>query len=40
MPLHSHVARGREIAVLDQMDRHLLTDDSEGRLFVKPLISR
>lgn len=37
IPLHSHVARGREITVLDQMDRHLLTDDSEGRLFVKPV---
>ncbi|KAK3898053.1 hypothetical protein C8A05DRAFT_19295 [Staphylotrichum tortipilum] len=38
MPLHLHVARGREIVVLDQMHMHLLsTNDSEGRLFVKPV---
>lgn len=36
MPLHSHVARGREIVVLDQMDMHLFWTN-EGRLFVKPV---
>ena len=36
MPLNSHVARGREIVVLDQMDMHLLWTN-EGRLFVKPV---
>ncbi len=36
MPLHSHVARGREIVVLDQMDMHLLWAN-EGRLFIKPV---
>ncbi len=36
MPLHSHVARGREIVVWDQMDMHLLWTN-EGRLFVKPV---
>ncbi len=36
MPLHSHVAMGREIVVLDRMDMHLLWTN-EGRLFVKPV---
>ncbi len=36
MPLHTHIARGREIVVLDQMDMHLLWTN-EGRLFVKPV---
>ncbi|KAK4149430.1 hypothetical protein C8A00DRAFT_46965 [Chaetomidium leptoderma] len=36
MPLHSHVAMGREIVVFDRMDMHLLWTN-EGRLFVKPV---
>ena len=36
MPLHSHIARGREIVVLDQMDMHLLWTN-EDKLFVKPI---
>jgi hypothetical protein len=36
MPLHAHVAMGREIVVLDRMDMHLLWAN-DGRLFVKPI---
>lgn len=36
MPLHSHIAMGREIVVSDRMDMHLLWTN-EGRLFVKPV---
>ncbi|KAH6650541.1 hypothetical protein F5144DRAFT_556471 [Chaetomium tenue] len=35
-PLHSHLAMGREIVVLDRMDMHLLWAN-EGKLFVKPI---
>ena len=35
-PLHFHVAMGREIAIADRMDLHLLWA-SKGRLFVKPV---
>ncbi|KAF2679888.1 hypothetical protein K458DRAFT_434780 [Lentithecium fluviatile CBS 122367] len=36
MPLHYHLAVGREIVVVDRMDLHLLWTN-EGRLFVKPV---
>ncbi|KAK3373973.1 hypothetical protein B0T24DRAFT_282916 [Lasiosphaeria ovina] len=35
-PLHFHAAMGREIAIADRMDLHLLWAD-KGRLFVKPV---
>lgn len=36
MPLHFHIAMGREIVVADRMDLHLLWTN-RGRLFVKPI---
>ncbi|KAK4096673.1 hypothetical protein N658DRAFT_335656 [Parathielavia hyrcaniae] len=36
MPLHSHVAMGREITVTERMDLHLLWDN-KGKLFIKPV---
>ncbi|OAL45117.1 hypothetical protein IQ07DRAFT_234648 [Pyrenochaeta sp. DS3sAY3a] len=36
MPLHHHLAMGREIVVVDRMDLHLLWTN-EGKLFVKPI---
>ncbi|OIW22729.1 hypothetical protein CONLIGDRAFT_637993 [Coniochaeta ligniaria NRRL 30616] len=36
MPLHFHVAIGRDIVLADRMDLHLLWTN-EGRLFVKPV---
>jgi hypothetical protein len=36
MPLHFHIAMGREIVIVDRMDLHLLWTN-EGRLFVKPV---
>jgi hypothetical protein len=36
MPLHFHIAMGREIVVVDRIDLHLLWKN-EGRLFVKPV---
>jgi hypothetical protein len=33
--LHDHVAMGREIAIVDRMDLHLLWSN-RGRLFIKP----
>lgn len=36
MPLHVHIAIGREIAVNEQMNLHLLWDN-KGRLFIKPI---
>jgi hypothetical protein len=36
MPLHFHIAMGREIVVVYRMDLHLLWTN-EGRLFVKPI---
>lgn len=35
-PLHFHVAMGREIAIVDRIDLHLLWLN-RGRLFVKPI---
>ncbi|KAK0743983.1 hypothetical protein B0T18DRAFT_416303 [Schizothecium vesticola] len=35
-PLHFHIAMGREIAIADRMDLHLL-GANKGRLFVKPI---
>jgi hypothetical protein len=35
-PLHFHVAMGREIAIADRMDLHLLWANN-GRIFVKPV---
>ncbi|KAK4651978.1 hypothetical protein QC762_607260 [Podospora pseudocomata] len=36
MPLHSHVAIGREITITDRMDLHLLWDN-KGKLLIKPV---
>lgn len=36
IPLHFHVAIGREITIVDRMDLHLLWSN-RGRLFVKPI---
>ncbi|VBB80787.1 Putative protein of unknown function [Podospora comata] len=35
-PLHFHVAMGREVAITDRMDLHLLWSN-KGRLFIKPV---
>jgi len=35
-PLHLHVAMGRQIAIADRMDLHLLRSN-KGRVFVKPV---
>ncbi|OAL53459.1 hypothetical protein IQ07DRAFT_641843 [Pyrenochaeta sp. DS3sAY3a] len=36
IPLHLHIAMGREIALADRMDLHLLWDNN-GKLFIKPI---